>query len=152
MSDFNVHELFYLTVVQAVYDWLVGVFGTDMKRMRQVKEEMKDNRFMTTLLAFLFDGALPYLMWRRLLRKPPSKENREALNEIYRHYAFRYVSKNKTNYGPLCFHAMYMYENLSEPLQALWCKIYNANLHGHPGRHMALDQPALVNRMLITFV
>ena len=43
---------------------------------------------------------------------------------------------------------MYMYENLSEPLQALWCKIYNANLHGHPGRHMALDQLCeKINRM-----
>ena len=71
---------------------------------------------------------------------PPSKERREKLNKIYVLYAWRYRSQNKTNYGPLCFHALYMYENLTEPLQDLWCEVYNASMKGHPGRNMGLDQ------------
>ena len=78
-------------------------------------------------------------MWRRLVRMPPSKENRIMLNKIYRLYAWRYKAMNKTNYGPLCFHALFIYENLTEPLQDLWCKVYNASMKGHPGRNMGLD-------------
>ena len=148
VEQFNVHELFYLTVVQAVWEFLTECFGDDLRKWRQVLAECAENTFAKTLLYFIFDGALPYLMWRRLIREPPNKARRAQLNKIYRLYAWRYVAMNKTNYGPLCFHALYMYENLTEPLQDLWDNIYNASIKGHPGRNVALDHlMEKINRM-----
>ena len=148
VQQFNVHELYYLTVVQAVWTFLEECFGEDLKMWRRALVECEENYFAKTLLYFIFDGALPYLMWRRLVRMPPSKERRTDLNKIYRLYAWRYVAMNKTNYGPLCFHALYMYENLTAPLQDVWDKVYNASIKGHPGRNVALDHlMEKINRM-----
>ena len=139
VEDFNVHEIFYLTVVQAVWEFVEGLFPDMMDKPRQLMNLVKGNMTLRLLCDFLFHGAVPYMEFRRLVREPPCKENRRTMNKIYRLYAWRYKAMNKTNYSPLCFHAAYMFENLTEPLQNLWCKIYNASLKGHPGRHMALD-------------
>lgn len=139
VAEFNRHEIFYLTVVQAAWEFMEGQFPEINTRPWDVVEECKEDVSLRTLCDFLLFGAAPYLTFRRLIRMPPSKERRVLLNKIIKLYAWRHRASHKTNYGPLCFHAMYVFESLSDELQDVWIQVYCVSIKGHAGRNVALD-------------
>lgn len=139
VSEFNRHELFYLTVVQAVWEFMEDAFGNLMSKPRELLAKVDKSVTGKTLATFLFHGAVPFLALRSLIRRPPTKENRRLLNRLWRLYAWRFKATNKTNYGPLCFYASRIYEGLTDDMQELWASIYCVSLKGHPGRNVGLD-------------
>ena len=135
-----------MVLIAGFHKWCEHIFGDDCLQNPAALMRMSSQNCTTTLiLEFMYYDGMPYAAWRRMHRQSSTPERRELLDDFYKYYCQRFRSVNKFLYAMLCYHYLFIKENINAQLWDVWASIYGA-LHvrrtstiGIPGHETPRD-------------